>query len=202
MGLFAALSGGQHGDFVTSQEAMDRIISQLMEQNATSNAPGPAPQDEIDALPRKKVTPEMLGDDGRADCSICMDEVAPEEEVTVLPCKHWFHHPCVSAWLKEHDTCPHCRKGITKADENAPKDAPSSAGAAPPTNDPTMNMPGAFGVTGEGTSGNPFVVPGSSPPPQPEENATSSAPQAQSNTTEGANDGASVAEQVRRSWWP
>jgi E3 ubiquitin-protein ligase RNF115/126 len=45
--------GGNMGDFVYSQEGLDRIVSQLMEQTATSNAPGPAPQADIDALPRK-----------------------------------------------------------------------------------------------------------------------------------------------------
>ncbi|KAF1976501.1 hypothetical protein BU23DRAFT_565669 [Bimuria novae-zelandiae CBS 107.79] len=203
MGLFAAMSGGQHGDFVTSQEAMDRIISQLMEQTATSNAPGPASQADIDALPRKKVTVEMFGDDGKADCSICMDEVLPEEEVTELPCKHWFHHQCVAAWLKEHDTCPHCRKGITKRDENAPKNASSSGNATTSGADPTATMPGAFVVAGEGSLQNPFVVPGSSPPPPANNNNTgSSAQPGQSSTNEGSNNEPSVAEQVRRSWWP
>ena len=199
MGLFAAMSGGQHGDFVTSQEAMDRIISQLMEQTATSNAPGPASQSDIDALPRKKVTPDMLGDDGKADCSICMDEVAPEEEVTQLPCRHWFHHQCVAAWLKEHDTCPHCRKGITK-DESAAKDGP--AGAASSSADPTANMPGAFNVSGEGTSSNPFVVPGSSSPPHAADADDQRQQQQGSSDAAPSNNEPSVAEQVRRSWWP
>lgn len=203
MGLLAALSGGQHGDFVTSQEAMDRIVSQLMEQTATSNAPGPASQADIDALPRKKITKDMLGDDGNADCSICMDAVAPEEEVTELPCKHWFHHQCVSAWLKEHDTCPHCRKGITKTDENAPKDAPNPATSSGA--DPTASMPGAFTVAGEGTSENPFVVPGSSPPgPSPAGNeAESSAQHWQSSTNNaGSSNDQNPTEQARRGWWP
>lgn len=193
MGLFAALSSGQHGDFVTSQEAMDRIVSQLMEQTATSNAPGPASQADIDALTRKKITKEMLGDDGNADCSICMDAVEPEEEVTELPCKHWFHHQCVSAWLKEHDTCPHCRKGITKTDQNPPRDTSAGAAAAASNDDPTANMPGTFSYTGEGTSNNPFVVPGSSPP-APAQNPDPSAPDA------AANNNANTAE--RRGWWP
>lgn len=119
--------GTNMGDFVSSQEGLDRIISQLMEQTATSNAPPPATQADIDNLPRKKVDESMLGDEHKAECSICMDEVNIGEEVTVLPCKHWFHHQCVGAWLLEHDTCPHCRKGITKQAEGQSNNPSSGA---------------------------------------------------------------------------
>ncbi|KAF2821161.1 hypothetical protein CC86DRAFT_397625 [Ophiobolus disseminans] len=140
--------GTRMGDFVSSQEGLDRIISQLMEQTATSNAPGPATEADIDNLPRKKVDETMLGDEHKAECSICMDEVNIGEEVTVLPCKHWFHHACVSAWLLEHDTCPHCRKGITKQQEgqsNNPSSSESTqAGGA-------RQMPGAFDASGLGS---------------------------------------------------
>ncbi|CAE7027812.1 hypothetical protein P3342_006052 [Pyrenophora teres f. teres] len=137
---FMGPGGNNLGDFVYSQEGLDRIVSQLMEQTATSNAPGPATQNDIDALPRKEVTEDMLGDEHKAECSICMDEVNIGEQVTLLPCKHWFHHPCISAWLREHDTCPHCRKGITKGGEgqsNNPASAESQT-------DRTSHMPGSF----------------------------------------------------------
>jgi E3 ubiquitin-protein ligase RNF115/126 len=62
----------------------------------------------------------MLGGDGTAECSICMDNVEIGSDVTVLPCNHWFHGDCVIAWLKEHDTCPHCRKPITNSDDQQP----------------------------------------------------------------------------------
>ncbi|KAF2684066.1 hypothetical protein K458DRAFT_367492 [Lentithecium fluviatile CBS 122367] len=199
LGFFAAMSGGQHGDFVYSQEALDRIISQLMEQTATSNAPGPASQEAIDALPKRKVTEEMLGAEGRAECSICMDEVNIGEEVTVLPCKHWFHHPCVSAWLNEHDTCPHCRKGITKHDENAGNTAAGgTASSSTSAADPVANMPGAFGVTGEGTPSNPYIVPGTVPPSVATDPNTNTA-QSQEGATESSS-GGGITERLRRGW--
>ena len=118
MSLFNQLTGGQPvGDAVYSQEALDRIITQLMEQNASDNAPAGASQSDIDALPKKAVTTDMLGPEGHAECSICMEAVTVGEQVTELPCHHWFHDPCIAAWLREHDTCPHCRKGITKPTE-------------------------------------------------------------------------------------
>ncbi|KAK5950532.1 hypothetical protein OHC33_008475 [Knufia fluminis] len=106
----------QSGDAVFSQEAFDRVMSQLMEQNRQNGAP-PASEELINQLPKKKLDKSMTGDDGKAECSICMDNVELDTEVTVLPCNHWFHFECIESWLKEHDTCPHCRKPITPPDQ-------------------------------------------------------------------------------------
>lgn len=154
MGLMGP--GGQMGDFVYSQEGLDRIVSQLMEQTATSNAPGPAAPNDIDSLARREVTEDMLGPEHTAECSICMDEVTVGEQVTVLPCKHWFHHQCVSAWLAEHDTCPHCRKGISKRSDGEANEQTASGAQA----DRTTQMPGSFNYSGAGSSNDPFVVQG------------------------------------------
>lgn len=115
--LLNPLANGRAGDAVWSQEAFDRIVEQLAEQNGQSTAPGPASESAIKQLPTKKVEKEMMGSDGTAECSICMDNVELGSDVTELPCSHWFHGDCVVAWLKEHDTCPHCRKPITNPDE-------------------------------------------------------------------------------------
>jgi len=115
-GLFAGLLSpalAVSGDAVYSQEALDRIISTLMEQHPTSNAPGPAPPEAIASLPKKKVDEKMLGPQGKAECSVCMDDVVLGEEVVVLPCSHWFHEVCVKVWLSEHNTCPICRTGVS-----------------------------------------------------------------------------------------
>ena len=120
LSLIAALlrpgaTPGQHGDMVWSQEAFDRIVEQLAEQG--NNAPPPASEEAIKNLPKKRMTRDMMGDDDKAECSICMDTVELNAEVTTLPCNHWFHEECVVAWLKEHNTCPHCRKPISGSDE-------------------------------------------------------------------------------------
>jgi E3 ubiquitin-protein ligase RNF115/126 len=114
-GLFAALlnpANAVAGDAVYSQEALDRIISTLMEQHPQSNAPGPASEEAIASLPKTKLDEKMLGPELKAECSVCMDDVTVGDEVVVLPCTHWFHEACATAWLKEHNTCPICRTGI------------------------------------------------------------------------------------------
>ncbi|KAG9847554.1 hypothetical protein KCU98_g5916, partial [Aureobasidium melanogenum] len=155
----------QHGDAVYSQEALDRIISQLMEQNQ-SNAPGPASAEAIASLPKKAITKEDLDETtGKADCSICMDEAPIGSQVTCLPCSHWFHPDCIEAWLGEHDTCPHCRQGIMPRD--GPEDAtrPREPGQAARNNR-------AWGQ-GEGTRDDPINVPESPDHSRTTNNATS-----------------------------
>jgi E3 ubiquitin-protein ligase RNF115/126 len=181
--------GGNMGDFVYSQEGLDRIVSQLMEQTATSNAPGPAPQADIDALPRKNVTEDLLGEEHKAECSICMDEVNIGEQVTELPCKHWFHHQCVSAWLAEHDTCPHCRKGITKGSEGRENNPTSSSGRG----DRTSQMPGSFTPSGSGNENDPYVVPAGTPAPSSLNNQGNSS----DNATAGSGNGG-ISDRIRR----
>lgn len=117
-------ANAQHGDAVYTEEALDRLISQFMEAQNGQNAPGPASEAAIAALPKKKADESIIGAEGKAECSVCMDNVSLGDEVTVLPCSHWFHGECVGAWLKEHDTCPHCRQGIMPKDAD---DHPNSA---------------------------------------------------------------------------
>lgn len=154
-GLFAGLfnpANMQHGDAVYSQEALDRIISQLMEQHQSGNAPGPASAEAIASLPQKTIAKEDLDETtGKADCSICMDEAAVGSQVTLLPCGHWFHGECIRAWLAEHDTCPHCREGIMPRD--GPEDAgrPREPGQAPRNDHPWGQ--------GEGTRADPINIP-------------------------------------------
>lgn len=110
--LSTLLNPNRQGDAVYTQEELDRVISQLFEHNANGTAPPPASQNAIQSLPKKPVDQGMLDSDGKAECSICMDPVELGTEVTVLPCKHWFHYGCIEMWLNQHNTCPHCRRSI------------------------------------------------------------------------------------------
>lgn len=111
-----------HGDAVYTQEALDRIITNLMEANPQSNAPAPATENAIASLPKRKLDEEMLGPERKGECTICIDEVVVEDEVVVLPCKHWFHEECASLWLKQHNSCPVCRAAIDGAAAGKPRD--------------------------------------------------------------------------------
>ncbi|KAL4920186.1 hypothetical protein BDW62DRAFT_199271 [Aspergillus aurantiobrunneus] len=124
--LSAIINIERNGDAVYSQEELDRVITQLVEQNGNRSAAPPASQDAINALPKKSADAEMVGSEGGSECSICMDTVKVGDEVTVLPCTHWFHPQCIEMWLNQHNTCPHCRRGIdpTSAAPDATTTAP------------------------------------------------------------------------------
>ncbi|EOA39078.1 hypothetical protein CARUB_v10011766mg [Capsella rubella] len=47
------------------------------------------------------------------ECAICLSGYVVNEECRVFPvCKHIYHAFCIDAWLKNHLTCPTCRKDL------------------------------------------------------------------------------------------
>lgn len=144
---------GVHGDAVYTQEAMDRILSQLMEQNQGSNAPPPASQEVMDRLPRRRLDNEMLPE-GSGECTICIQDVSIGDEVVVLPCTHWFHEECIMHWLREHGTCPVCRQAVDPHPEGSggPNSSQHGSGTSPSSGADPNTGPGA-GARGTGSSG-------------------------------------------------
>ncbi|KAH9826088.1 RING-like zinc finger protein [Teratosphaeria destructans] len=164
--------GGPLGDAVFSQEDLDRVITQLMEQHQAGNAPGPASEAAIRALPTRSVSKDDLDEKtGKAECSICMDEVQVGTTITELPCHHWFHGECIKAWLGEHDTCPHCRQGIMPREgDGSNAQRPRESSQAPlnnmhsPEHQAPRSMPGGFPGLNRQESGSrqhPYTVPDS-----------------------------------------
>ena len=43
-------------------------------------------------------------------CHICITDFEMKENGMFLPCGHIYHPKCIEPWLKEHNTCPVCRK--------------------------------------------------------------------------------------------
>ncbi|KAK1447229.1 hypothetical protein CMEL01_09068 [Colletotrichum melonis] len=163
-------ANASHGDAVYTQEALDRIISQLMEQNPASNAAPPATEDALSKLKRKKVDKEMLGPDGKTECTICIDDFKEGDDATVLPCKHWFHDQCVVMWLKEHNTCPICRtpieepSGSSSINDNNNNNNPNASGSnnGGNNNNPSQTHPGAA-ASGSSESHQDSFWPGNDP---------------------------------------
>uniref|UniRef100_A0A7S3JI02 RING-type domain-containing protein n=1 Tax=Euplotes harpa TaxID=151035 RepID=A0A7S3JI02_9SPIT len=48
-------------------------------------------------------------------CSICLCNYAIGHKVVKLSCTHMFHVKCVKQWFDKKQTCPKCRKDLSKA---------------------------------------------------------------------------------------
>lgn len=49
----------------------------------------------------------------KGQCSICIDECKQSQRVLKSSeCDHCFHENCLTSWIREHSTCPNCRREI------------------------------------------------------------------------------------------
>ncbi|GAW05358.1 zinc finger protein 364 [Lentinula edodes] len=96
-GLGDAAERGRMGDYVFNQEALDQIISNLME-NSNASRPVPATDEIMDKLPREVL--EAGSKTLEKDCAVCKEQFQlqtedPDEQIVItLPCGHPFH----SSW--------------------------------------------------------------------------------------------------------
>ncbi|DBB02018.1 TPA: hypothetical protein ACH3X1_000600 [Trebouxia sp. C0004] len=104
--------------------AFDDLMLQLMEAHEPQASP--TSRDTLSALPRRKVKPAGATSEGLSNtpsdqpaacacgepCSVCHDGMEEGLEVVELPCQHCYHEDCITAWLKDHNTCPVCRKEL------------------------------------------------------------------------------------------
>ncbi|OAX40082.1 hypothetical protein K503DRAFT_855607 [Rhizopogon vinicolor AM-OR11-026] len=132
-------SSGRWGDYVFNQEALDQVITQLMENSA--GRPVPATEEIISNLPREVLMERSPLLD--KDCAVCKEQFQlatedPEEQVVViLPCKHPFHQPCILPWLRSSGTCPVCRYSLIEQPQQPRPPGSSSGPSGGPGNRPT-----------------------------------------------------------------
>lgn len=91
----------------------DELSQSLIDKTPTPSLSAEAPSEDF----------SMYGMD--MTCCICMENFGEEQdneagnpyssvEVVILPCKaHYFHEPCIAAWMEKQNACPVCRVEIT-----------------------------------------------------------------------------------------
>ncbi|KAH7930920.1 hypothetical protein BV22DRAFT_1053457 [Leucogyrophana mollusca] len=132
--------GGRWGDYVFNQEALDQVLTQLME-NSTAGRPVPATDEIIRDLPR-----DILMENSpllEKDCAVCKEQFTLQAEdkdelvVVTLPCKHPFHEGCIVPWLKSSGTCPVCRYALIAQPQQ------QTPGGSPPPGGSSSSQPGS-----------------------------------------------------------
>ncbi|KAJ7459166.1 hypothetical protein B0H11DRAFT_2060603 [Mycena galericulata] len=163
-GMGDGVQPGRMGDYVFNQEALDQIITQLME-NSNSSRPVPATEEIIDKLPREVL--ELGSPTLDRDCAVCKDQFKletedPDEQIVVtLPCKHPFHEPCIIPWLKSSGTCPVCRHALIPQPDHGPPPAGNGTGPDARRGPASPGAPGTGGALLQSL----FGYMGNGPPP-------------------------------------
>lgn len=146
---------GRLGDYVFTQDALDQIMTQIME-NSSAGRPVPATEEIIMKLPRDLLTEgsPLL----QKDCAVCKEQfnLHPEDDgeliVVTLPCDHPFHQDCILPWLKSSGTCPVCRYQLVPQ----PGGNPGQSSRGSPPNQPPRSQSLDNSRRGGGGTGNFF----------------------------------------------
>lgn len=83
---------------------LDDIIELSMRDAGRMGVP-PAPEEAISKLEEIDINKEHP-----EQCPVCIEKITGKG--LKLPCGHIFDKNCVTTWLKQHNSCPVCRKGI------------------------------------------------------------------------------------------
>ncbi|WOL17174.1 E3 ubiquitin-protein ligase [Canna indica] len=95
------------------------IEASLQEIGAGPQRPPPASKEVVANLPVITVTKETIARLGsETQCAVCRENLAINDKMQELPCKHLFHPPCLKPWLDEHNSCPICRHEL-RTDDHA-----------------------------------------------------------------------------------
>jgi E3 ubiquitin-protein ligase RNF115/126 len=128
-GLFGLLAGamnpsfggsggfvGNPGDYALGSNHLSQLINQLMQNDPNRHGAPPAAKEVVEKLPSHKV--EQREVDANAECAVCKDLFAVDDDAKDLPCAHSFHPDCIMPWLKMHNSCPVCRFELPTDDQD------------------------------------------------------------------------------------
>jgi len=114
------LSFTPHSQSLTPQNQSFTLQTQSFTQHSQSFIQQ-TPQDkeflcqkDIQKFFPKKAFSQLQSPFPQAICSICLDDFDLESECHQLYCYHIFHEKCIEEWLAKHDSCPDCRKLMTR----------------------------------------------------------------------------------------
>ena len=63
-------------------------------------------------LEKVEIKKEILDKIDIKQCNICLDEYKIGDEISYLPCFHYFHYNCIKDWILKSEKCPLCNSII------------------------------------------------------------------------------------------
>ncbi|EEQ92479.1 hypothetical protein RJZ56_007795 [Blastomyces dermatitidis] len=202
LGQFAGHQHGNRLDDGADREvtAIQSLMLSLLQNIAAGggtldeNADQPVTPEQLALLKTQTLKETLQETDGALDrfdgtetCGICMETVDLDSRVTVLPCKHWFHATCISPWLDDHNTCPHCRARIGRRAPPTPNGEQHRDSGPGPASDQTPPPRSASAPHGIGSMADPFIISDSPPRRSSSGNGNRSRSPRSSTNRDGAN---------------
>lgn len=83
-------------------------VAKLVASRADANATVPVASEPAAAADVEGGTGDG-GEDDKEVCPVCLMEYDDDDVLLRLPCEHLFHEDCISRWLAQDSSCPHCR---------------------------------------------------------------------------------------------
>ncbi|KAJ3205241.1 hypothetical protein HDU82_005328 [Entophlyctis luteolus] len=138
-GIMSGLLGGgvahnpaNYVDDANFDASYENLIS-LGERVGTARSKG-VESSVLESLPKRKFkhgdASGLIAADGESRCSICLMEYDDNDELSGVPCTHWFHSECIRRWLQHSKACPICRTEVTKNANLRSRNNTSAAKAA------------------------------------------------------------------------
>lgn len=120
------------GDYAWGNAGFDAVITQLLNNlDGCNSGPPPMPKDQVDDLPRVRISDEHTNSNN-SQCTICMEDFRIGDIARRLPCEHFFHQDCIIPWLNLHASCPICRKTFIAQNTSTPLSQSSSSNQSTP----------------------------------------------------------------------
>ncbi|PXF49527.1 hypothetical protein BWQ96_00597 [Gracilariopsis chorda] len=110
----ATLHSAEGAEPQRMMEHVHALQADLIDTETEVSGTPPASKKVIANLPYINV--KRNGSGQLPTCPICTDQFELQEQARQLPCGHIFHSDCIVPWLKQHCTCPMCRKELPTDD--------------------------------------------------------------------------------------
>ncbi|CAN8065593.1 unnamed protein product [Agarophyton chilense] len=92
------------------REQVRAVLAELAQGDPSVSGTPPASEQALRTLPYINVEKNEKGQ--LSSCPICTEQFELRQVARKLPCAHVFHSDCVIPWLKQHCTCPMCRREL------------------------------------------------------------------------------------------